>query len=197
MLYRIRHHLTAASAGGPASDHRRKLSGGPTRHNELDRRRIGELQVALLAVDHRLLVELHIRNAFAGAFFKVSKRNAGVCKQELAHRLPGEAIAVKRLYVFGTEHDHRFDARAHSIRPDRRKRAADRLKDLLAFTGDMFADPVRWFTGEERNGTLVRLETHLDVQGLPRILLFVFGYAIRKLPGVAERGHIDLAGPRS
>src|SRR6185503_11619668 len=77
------------------------------------------------------------------------------------------------------------------------QRAADGFENQLAFARVVFAYTARRFSGKERDCALARLESALDVQRFPRILFFILGDTVRKLAGIAERGHINLAGTRA
>src|ERR1041384_2550526 len=190
---KIGHHLAASWAGLPAPYHCRKLASCSSGNHQLDRGRILKLQVTRLAVNRRLLVEPLIGHAF----FIVAKRDACVLVQKVAQSLFVEAISVKCPYMFRAKHDHRFHSDADAIRPYSCECAAYCLKNLRTVTRLMLADAMGRLAREERERALIGLEAHLDVQRLPRIRLFVFGYTVRKLPRVPKRGHIDLARPRT
>src|SRR6185436_18006738 len=99
--YWICDHLAAARAGRPASDDRRELACGPPGNQQLDRRRVRELQVTPLAIDDALPVDLNVLSAFAGPRFVVTHGDAGVFEQKLAHGLFCKAVATHCSYVLG------------------------------------------------------------------------------------------------
>src|SRR5215469_17907965 len=122
------------------------------------------------------------------------ERDSRVFKQKFLHLLFGETIAMERLRMFRTEHDHRLKQHAHAVRPDRSQLMREGFENGLAVAGVVLAHAPRRITGKESYGTLPGLESALHVQRLPGALFLVFRDAIGEFAGIAEGGHIDSVG---
>src|SRR5215813_3137653 len=193
---RVAHHLTAARPRRPTADHRRKFPRGSARYDDLDLIRPREFAVTLFAIDRRALVKLSELRSLAAIIFIFLDRNARILEQKLTDRIFGKAAATERLHVLGAKRNHRLPCETEAIGEDRRQRAADGLQDRAAFARVMFADAVRRLGGEERHRALPAVKAELGVERRPRILFFVLGDAVREFARIAERGHIQFAGPR-
>src|SRR5579872_2114493 len=194
---RIGDHLASARACGPASQNRRKFSSRSARDYDLNRLGYAEFLITRLAVDDDLFVLRALRDAIARLTGVASERHAGVLEQKIANVFLAETVAMNRMDVFRPQDDHSFKRQAGAIGPHGGERVADRLQDAARGAGVVFANSVRRFGREKRDGALLARETGIDVQRLPGILLFIFGDAKRKLAGISQRRHIDPIRPRS
>src|SRR5262245_14166221 len=195
-INRIAHHLTAARPRRPTADHRRKFSRSSARNDDLDLIGPREFAVTLFAIDRRALVKLSELRSLAALVFVFLDRNARILEQKLTDRIFGEAAAIERLHVLRAKRNDRLPCETEAVGEDSRQRAADGLQDRAAFARVMFADAVRRLGGEERHRALFAVKAELGVERRPRILFFVLGDAVREFAGIAERGHVQYAGPR-
>src|ERR1700682_252536 len=196
--HRIRHHLAASRTRRPTPDHRRKLARRAARYHQMNRFRRSKLLVAGLAIDGHLLIQVNVLRTFAAVGLGIrSNGDAGILKQEVAHIALAPAVAMDGLHMLRTEHYQRFKAQAESITPAGGCCRRDSLQHRARRSPGMLADSMRRLAREQRHGALIRGQPAFHMQRLPRTLLLILCDAIRKLPRIPQRRHIDRVRPRA
>ena len=121
-------------------------------------------------------------------------RDTGVLEEELADFGFAPTVTADSLDMFRAQHKDGFWHQADAVRPQRGEAVGNCLEHSAGGARLVFANAVRGFAAEEREGALILAESGFDMQRIPGAFLFIFGDTEREFARIAEGRHVDAGG---